>query len=323
MKDYYRILEVSPNASEKVIRAAFNALSLEYQNDTTRRTLLNEAKEVLLEGGRADYDRERNKKERKVIGNYKIVAKIAEGGFGVTYKGEHLMLKTPVCIKHAHNISSIDEELMLEEARAVWDLRHWAIPAVREVVKLDDGSCAIVMSYVPGPTLQSVIEKSGALDAEHVCWITERVLNALKYLHHHGVVHGDVKPANIIIQPDTHQVVLVDYGLSLVRPKADTVNKGYTPMFASPEQERGMPLLPESDLFGLGVSMIFALGGDVPTRRVPASTPDALCRFIKKLVQFNVMARPNWAKEDLCQTLSDVREEAFGRRFSNMKPLPV
>lgn len=323
MKDYYGILEVSERASERVIRAAFNELSKEFVNDTARRILLNEAKEVLLEGGRKTYDAERNKKHRKTIGNYRIVSEIAEGGFGKTYKGEHILLGTPVCIKHASSVSPQDEELMKEEARAVWDLRHWAIPAIREIIKLDDGSLAIVQSYVPGPTLGALVVKNGALDPEHVCWITERVLNALKYLHVHGVVHGDVKPDNIIIQPDTHQVVLVDYGLSLVRPRADTVNKGYTPLYASPEQERGMPLLPESDLFSLGITMVYALGGNVPSRQVPDSTPDALCAFIKKLITYNVLNRPNWAKEDLSKTLSDLREDVFGRRYSSMKPLKV
>src|SRR5205814_52672 len=100
-------------------------------------------------------------------------------------------------------------------------------------------------------------------DPEHVAWITERILNILKYLHMHGVVHGDLKPNNVIIQTESHTVTLVDYGLSAARPTSATQVKGYTPHFAAPEQIAGGSLLPETDLFGLGMTLVFALGGDV------------------------------------------------------------
>ncbi len=91
------------------------------------------------------------------------------------------MLGTPVCIKHASHISPQDEAILVEEAKAIWDLRHYAIPSVREILKLDDGSLALVMSYIPGPTLEQIMEKNGSLEAETVCWIVERVLNALRF----------------------------------------------------------------------------------------------------------------------------------------------
>ena len=261
------------------------------------------------------------KKSGKLIGEYRLTKQIASGGMATTYLAEHGLSGLPVCIKHAHEVSAADEKLMMEEVKAIWDLRHWAIPAIRNVIRLDDGSIAIVMSYVPGPTVAEVVEKKGGMDPEHVAWVAERVLNALRYLHDHAVIHGDVKPHNIIIQPDTHQVVLVDYGLSLVRPRKKTINKGCTPAFAAPEQQKDMPLIPETDLYGLGVTMIFALGGDFKKLKVPLHTPDPLCEFIRDLVVYDPLNRPNWEKEDLCQKISDVREASFGRRFSEMKPL--
>ena len=322
MKDYYNVLEVTPQARERVINAAWKALSLEMGEANPKRVVINEAHEVLSDATRrAEYDAERTAKPKKLIGNYRVISKIAEGGFGITYKGEHIVTGSPVCIKHASNVDPQDEQLMIEESRAVWDLRHWAIPAMRDIVKLEDGSIALVMSYVPGPTLEEFVEKHGGMEPEHVCWISERIINALMYLHHNSVVHGDVKPQNVIIQPDSHQVVLVDYGLSLVRPTKASKTKGYTPLFASPEQEKDMPLIPQSDLFSLGVTMIYALGGDVPTRRVPTTTPDPLCKFINRLIVYNPLGRPDWSKENLCETISVVREQSFKRRASNMKPL--
>jgi serine/threonine protein kinase len=325
-RNYYEILEVSPRARREVIHAAWRELSKVLGDGNPDRSLINEAKEVLEDDvKRAAFDKSISPPKGKVvrIGNYRVIDQIAEGGFGVTYRAEHELLKKLVCIKHSSNISAIDKALMIEEAQAVFDLRHWAIPAVRDIIELEDGSLAIVMSYVPGRNLQQIVDDKGPLDAEHVCWITERVLNALCYLHDNGVIHGDVKPANIIIQPENHQIALVDYGLALVKPGRTTAVKGYTPMFASPEQKENKPLLPESDLYSLGLTMIYALGGDPASMKVLTTTADPVRKFIGRLTVRNVLARPNWAKENLLQTISDVRQEAFGRRWSNMKTLEV
>jgi serine/threonine protein kinase len=321
--NYYRILEVDPRASTDVIHAAYRTLAKNYKDDGTALRQLNIAKEVLLDkDARKQYDKSVDNITGKIIGDYRVVERIASGGFATTYLAKHIETDLPVCIKHAHEISSIDESLMLQEVATIWDLRHWAIPAIRGWIRLADKSIAIIMSYIPGPTLAHIVSQNGGLDSEHVCWITERVLNALRYLHSCSVVHGDVKPQNIIIQPITHQVVLVDYGLSLVRPKKDSSNKGYTPDFASPEQIKGMPLIPESDLYGLGVTMIYALGGNIKALQVPNHVPEPICKFILKLIGYDPLNRPNWSTEDLCQTISDVRQTVFGRRFSEMKPLP-
>ena len=325
--NFYDILEVSPRASMDVIRAAYSTLMKNFHPDKggSERVakLLNQAKEVLLDPDkRSDYDKQRLDLTGRVIGNYRFLEKIAEGGFGKTYKGEHVRLKLPVCIKHGHEISPQDEELLMDEARAIWDLRHYGIPAMRDVMKMDDGGLALVMSYVPGKTLEQIVEIVGRLDAENVSWIAERSLNVLKYLHYHGVVHGDVKPQNIIVQPEVHNIVMVDYGLSAIQPRHNDKNRGYTPYFAAPEQVNGSPLVPESDFFGLGVTMIYALGGDIASKKVPSSTPDPLCHFIKRLLVRDVLSRPNWHKEDLVDSMREVREKSFGRKHSGMKPIP-
>lgn len=320
--DYYKVLSVDPRAEADVIRAAYGVLAARHGGE--RRKRVEAAAAVLLDAGRrADYDRERDPKGR-VIGPYRILAQIAEGGFGRTYQAEHVALGSPVCVKHALNISAEDEALLLDEARAIWDLRHFGIPAIRDVLRMPDGSVALVMSYVPGPTLAQILEKNtGGLDPEHVAWITERVLNVLKYLHMHGVVHGDMKPQNIIVQAQTHTVVLVDYGLAAVKPTRASSAKGYTPYFAAPEQLGGGVLLPETDLYGLGMTMIHALGGDVEHVKLPATTPPAMTDFIKSLVRRQPLARPRVWEVDLCETIKEVRQRDFGRTLSGMKPLRI
>lgn len=74
----------------------------------------------------------------KTIGNYRILEVIAEGGFGKTYKAEHITTGSLVCIKHANNISQKDEDILIEEAKAIWNMRHYGIPVIRDIFKVND-----------------------------------------------------------------------------------------------------------------------------------------------------------------------------------------
>jgi serine/threonine protein kinase len=330
VNDYYSLLEVIPDARLEVIKAAYRALininHPDHHGDARKAALLTEAYETLSDPQkRVNYDRLRLKPIPHSVGNYQILDKIAEGGFGTTYKAVHLLTDEPVCIKHCSRISPIDGAILIQEAKAIWDLRHFSMPVMRDLLKFDDGSLGLVMSYIPGPTLEKVVEKNGRMDPEHVAWLSERVINVLKYIHYHGVVHGDVKPQNIIVQPESHSVVIVDFGLALVKPTSTSSSKGYTQCFAPPEEINGLPIIPESDFFSLGMTMIYALnGGNVDRlerREIPASTPKPLSDFIGRLVVKDVQLRPNWSKEDLMETISRVRQESFGRSNSAMKPL--
>jgi serine/threonine protein kinase len=312
-----------------VIEAAYRALQREYHPDLARgdestAKQINAAWEVLKDPTkRAEYDKESVELKGNTIGNYRIVEKIAEGGFGTTYLGEHLISQKPVCIKHCHQVSPLYQETLVEEARAIWDLRHWSIPVMRDFLRLEDGSLALVMSFIPGLTVEKLVQKTGRLDPETVAWMMGRALNALKYLHFNGVVHGDVKPQNIIVQPETHSIVLVDFGLSLVKPTATSGAKGHTPGFASPEQLDGQPLVPESDLYSLALTMMYALSGSYEALeglRVPSDVPDTFCSFLKRFLVRSISQRPNWS-EDLESSLRAIRVKAFGRDHSNLKPV--
>lgn len=328
---HYNLLEVSPRARQSVIQAAYRALSKELHpdregGDASLFSRISEAYEVVSDPDkRSTYDKKATVTEGTVIGNYRIIEEIAEGGFGTTFRGEHLIANEPVCIKHCHHVSAVYNETLIQEAKAVWDLRHYSLPVMRDFLKLDDGSLALVMSYIPGPTLEQVVDKVGRLAPKHVAWITERVLNALMYLHFHGVVHGDIKPQNIIVQHESHRIVLVDFGLSMVKPTRNDDSKGYTPVFSPPEQLNGAPLVPESDFYSLGMTMLYALGGSPQSAvklEVPTDVPDPLCAFVKRLVKREVRQRPNWSDENLFDSFQEVRMESFGQSRTDMEPIP-
>ena len=338
LDDLYEVLEVSPNASEEVIRAAAKALMVKYHpdrgGDARYFKEVGNALEVLTDPkAKARFEHNARDMSGKVVGEYRILSKIAEGGFGKTYKAEHVVVGEPVCVKHCHNLDKFDEEILIEEAKIMWDLRHFSVPAIRGILRMPDKKLALVMSYVPGPTLAQILEKVSdagkKLDPEHVAWITERVLNALRYIHYQGVVHGDLKPHNIIVEPDKHLASVVDFGLAKLKPKAKSGNKGYTEFFSAPEVIAGGTILPESDLYSLGMTMIYVLSGDAEhliRKEVPADTPEPMKQFIRKLIVRNPLSRPRWPKDhnakDLWDEFLEVRKEAFGRGRSGLKPIP-
>src|ERR1017187_5440150 len=193
--DPYKVLEVNNRASDLVIKAAYHALAKKHHPDQGGKAKLLqevvEAYEILSDSNkRKEFDQEANDQNGTIIGNYKILSEIAEGGFGCTYKGEHVMTKDPACIKHCSMVSPAHDKILIQEMKSIWDLRHYALPVMRDLQRMDDGSLALVMSYIPGPTLEQVVEKAGKLDPETVAWISDRIFNALMYLHHHGVIHG-------------------------------------------------------------------------------------------------------------------------------------
>lgn len=326
--DPYKVLEISNRASPAVIKAAYQALIKihhpDHSGNDQKAKILNVAYEILSSPSKKkEYDESANDRSGTIIGSYRVLSAIAEGGFGATYKGEHLLTKDPVCIKHCSMVSPAHDAVLIQEMRSIWDLRHYALPVMRDLQRLDDGSLALIMSYIPGYTLEQIVEKVGKIEAETAAWIAERIMNALLYLHHHGVIHGDIKPQNVIIQPNTHSVVLVDFGLAMVKPNSSDKSLGYTPMFAPPEQIAGKTLLPASDYYSLGMMLLYALnGGDkkrVERKDVPSSVPDPMAKFIASLIKKDILSRP---QEGLFDAFVKVRQDSFGRARSGMKNIP-
>ncbi len=271
----------------------------------------------------------------KKIGDHQVLEVIGEGAFGTTYKAKDLTCGGIDCLKDCSNVKPEYAFKLAEEFKLARRLRHHSLPAMRRLIKLDDGTYAIIMSYIPGWTLEQIVKKVGPVPAKYLCWIVDRTLNALKYMHFHGAMHGDIKPQNIIVRQKSHTIGLIDFGLAMSKPKPGDESAGYTPLYSSPEQRQGKLILPESDLYSLGKTMIYALGGGVDAvknDKVSDDTPDPLCDFIVSLLQENVNDRPNWDKKiwneklkdniDLFSEFQQVRVKSFGELRSGMMQLP-
>lgn len=250
-----------------------------------------------------------------MIGNYKVLKVLGEGGFGTTYLAEHQLLKKKVVVKQSHFSSQIARNIMLNEAGLLWDVNHWALPTVKDVLQDESGDLVLVMSFIEGEELNNFVRTIGPLDLETVCWVSQRILSALYYLHFSGIVHRDVKPANIIVNFQTHIATLVDFGLSKLKPDGQPDPSGYTPLFASPEQIAGKAPIPESDIYSLGITMIHIIGGDIQTKSMPATVPAEFQSFVQAMIRQDPRQRPSDCKA-LNTELSKLREQLFQRKHT-------
>jgi serine/threonine protein kinase len=251
------------------------------------------------------------------LGNYRIIRQIGEGGFARIFQAEHVLLNEKSCLKQNLDPSKEAVELLKTEAKILWKLNeHHSIPTSKDFIKIDRHNAVMVMDYIEGSTLEETVS-DGRLHPEEACWISERLLGAVYYCYCNGVVHSDIKPENVFVEPKKRDIKLIDFGLAAYKPKRSTLPVGYTPRYAAPELTQGKTPIPETDLYGVGIVMLYALGGDVAKKSFPSDTHKDIVRFCEGLLRYDPLDRPNWDKTNLIKGLSDVRMSVFGRRHSS------
>ena len=209
-------------------------------------------------------------KNPDTLGKYRIIGELGRGAMGVVYEAIDTLIERNVAIKTILK-SSIDphesEDVFSRfrrEAKAAGRLSHEKIIGVYEYEE-DDDMAYIVMELVRGRALSDLFDQGALLPIAEGLRIVMQLLDALSYLHAHGIVHRDIKPANILLTED-HQVKLADFGIAKIDSSEHThagVVLG-TPTYMAPEQFTGIDVDTRADLYSAGVILYIVLTGERP-----------------------------------------------------------
>jgi serine/threonine-protein kinase len=215
--------------------------------------------------------------ETRRFGQYRIIAPLGTGGMGAVYLAEQRMLERRCAIKLIRPEQAGDPQVLARferEVRMTARLSHWNTVEIFDYGRTDDGAFYYVMEYLPGLSLQDLLESHGPMPAERVVHLLRQTCNALREAHAIGLIHRDIKPANIFAaeRGGLHDVAkLLDFGL--VKPVAEAHSNRLTregaisgtPLYMSPEQARGLDNIDtRSDIYSLGAVGYALLCGRPP-----------------------------------------------------------
>ena len=200
-------------------------------------------------------------------GRYQVQDKIGAGGMATVYRGLDEVLGRTVAIKTMLPQYANDPSFAArfkQEAQAAAALQSPYIVSVYDWGK-DADTYYIVMEYLRGTDLKSGIRKHGALDCKKVAQIGSQIAQALSVAHKHEIIHRDIKPQNIMVQPDGN-IKVMDFGIARAKNSHLTQDNSVlgTAHYVSPEQTQGKDLGPTTDIYSLGIVMYEAATGQVP-----------------------------------------------------------
>ncbi len=250
----------------------------------------------------------------KTVGRYRVEALVGRGGMGVVYRGTQSSLNRSVAIKILPPDLAEDQEFVRrfhQEAKAIAGLAHENIVYVFDIEE-HEGTTYIVMEFIDGASLTSARD-AGPLDVDEVRRIGIGVARALGHAHQRGIIHRDVKSANVMRTLDG-RVKLTDFGIARVEGGMKTLT-GFlpgTPAYMAPEQLQRGEVSPRSDLYSLGV-LLFELS----TGRLPWKGSDPISLALRRLTEDPPRARafnpavPDWLEEVILKLMARSPEERY------------
>jgi serine/threonine-protein kinase len=251
----------------------------------------------------------------RTIGKYRIVGQLGRGGAGVVYKAVDETLHRDVAVKTL-NPDLANTEVMSRfraEATILARLNHPQIATIYELFRAD-GDLLMVMEFVRGESLDKLSERLGALSPDRAAYIIDQILSALEHAHRAGVVHRDVKPANVMVT-DEGSVKIMDFGIARVlgaEQKTVDFRLMGTPAYMSPEQVLGEEVDGRSDLYSVGVLFYRLISGALPfaadtalgmLQRQIRDTPIPLCAHSSGL--------PDWCETIIQRALAKAQSTRF------------
>jgi len=203
-----------------------------------------------------------------VVGSYKITEKIGEGGMGAVFKGIDMMLEREVAIKALRpELASQPEivERFRTEAVTLAKLNHPNIATLFSFLRQGE-DFFMVMEFVRGQTLDSLVRRSGAMTCDKAIGLFCQALEGIDHAHRMGIIHRDIKPANMMLT-ESGTLKVMDFGIARVLGTSRMTRQGNivgTIAYMSPEQVRGQETDARSDIYSLGILLYEMVTGRVP-----------------------------------------------------------
>jgi eukaryotic-like serine/threonine-protein kinase len=230
------------------------------------------------------------------LGKYKILAPLGSGGFGTVYLAQDTWIDKKVAIKVPHR-QGLDFGELLREPRLLASVSHPNIVAITTAEK-QENVFFIVMEYVQGETLEHLIEAKGALDVGRALDFTCQICNGLDHAHSQGVIHRDLRPANVLIT-ENDMVKVADFGTSrFLEIAAHGTTVIGSPPYMAPEQFHGKAVF-ASDIYSLGITMYQMLTGALPYD-TPAPSD------LAKLMSGELVTPPRLRNSSIPKAINDI-----------------
>ena len=237
----------------------------------------------------------------QTLGKYRIVQALGSGGFGTVYLAEDTWIDKKVAIKVPHR-QNLDFSELLREPRLLASVNHPNIVAITTAEK-QDNLFFIVMEYVPGETLENIIARDGQLELARVLDYTVQICNAIEHAHGQGVLHRDLRPANVLVS-EQGVCKVADFGTSrFLEIAAHGTTVIGSPPYMAPEQFHGKAVF-ASDLYSLGVTMYQMLTGVLPYD-TPAPAD------IERLLRGELVTPPRLKNHAIPKRLNDIVMQAM------------
>jgi len=269
------------------------------------------------------------------LGKYEILRRLGAGAMGVVYRARHSVLETEFAVKVLYGEHGANETVtkrFRREAQAVSKIKHPNVVSIVDFGVEDEGLSYLVMELVEGPTLQELIRAEAPFELARAKLISRHIAEGLAEAHHHGFVHRDLKPGNVIVNQKRRGELakILDFGLVTITDSESSQTRltktGHTvgtPAYMAPEQTRSSKVQPTADLYSLGVIIFEMLTGNLP---FDGETSDVLIRkclepapslekfghlgvLTNALVERDPSARPQTAQETV-QFIDELLDQA-------------
>jgi serine/threonine protein kinase len=270
---------------------------------------------------------------------YRIVSLIGQGGFGAVYRAWDLNLKRPCAVKENLDTSAEAQKQFDHEMQLLANLHHSNLPRIYDFFFLLGQGQYMVMDFIDGQDLQTMLEAHGPLpEADVVAWV-QQICDALSYMHSQTppVIHRDIKPANIIITSQG-RAMLVDFGISKVYDphlKTTVGARAVTPGFSPWEQYGQGSTDQRSDIYALGATLYTLLTGQEPPESIalmggtaaldpPRHLNPAISPHVAKTVEKALRTRPTdrfTTAKDLARGLLSVSTPRSHSKLQTQPPL--